>query len=77
MRKFFVIAILMGLTLLFVVQKRNGTAKPVAGTKAVTQATTSASVRPISEHDWMKRSLDRVNEVKHQVAQQRKQDGTH
>jgi hypothetical protein len=77
MRKFLVIAALAGLAWLFVVQKRNETAKPaVTATKSAGQTTASVSPRPVSEHNWMKRSLDRTNEVKRQVAQQRKEDGT-
>ncbi len=67
MRKFLVIAVLAGLAWVFVVQKRNEPQKA---------AQVSTSPRPVSEHDWMKRSLDRTNEVKRQVAQQRKEDGT-
>jgi cytoskeletal protein RodZ len=73
MRKFLVIVILAGLSWLFVVQKRNE-AQKTAPAKSVTQA--AASPRPVSEHNWMKHSLDRANEVKRQVAQQRKEDGT-
>jgi hypothetical protein len=77
MRKFVVIAVLAGLAWLFVVQKRNETPKPaVAAAKPSAQTTAAASPRPVSEHNWMKRSLDRTNEVKRQVAQQRKEDGT-
>jgi cytoskeletal protein RodZ len=75
MRKFLVIAVLAGLAWLFVVQKRSEPQKP-APEKTVAQATASASPRPVSEHNWMKHSLDRANEVKRQVAQQRKEDGT-
>jgi cytoskeletal protein RodZ len=73
MRKFLVIAVLAGLSWLFVVQKRTEPQKTTPE-KAVAQA--SASPRAVSEHDWMKHSLDRVNEVKRQVAQKRKEDGT-
>ena len=76
MRKFLVIAVLAGLSWLFVVQKQTETSKPVTGTKAVPQAAASVSPRPVNEHNWMKNSLDRANEVKRQVAQQRKEDGT-
>jgi hypothetical protein len=83
MRKFLVIAVLAGLACLFLVQKRNETAKPEkTATKVVTTSikrapqTTAASPRPVSEHNWMKNSLDRANEVKRQVVQQRKADGT-
>ena len=73
MRKFLVIAVLAGLAWLFVVQKQNESQKTTPERLA---AQVSTSPRPVSEHDWMKRSLDRTNEVKRQVAQQRKEDGT-
>jgi hypothetical protein len=73
MRKFLVIAVLAGLGWLFVVQKRSEPQK-TAPDKAVAQA--AASPRPVSEHNWMKHSLDRANEVKRQVAEKRKEDGT-
>jgi len=76
MRKFLVIAVLAGLTWLFIVQKRTEPAKPDQKSKTSTQAAVAASPRPVSEHNWMKNSLDRANEVKRQVAQQRKTDGT-
>jgi len=78
MRKFLVLTVLAGLTLLFVVQKQNEPAKTAASEKKVpAQHVTSAQApRPVSEHDWMKRSLDRANDVKRQVAQQRKEDAT-
>lgn len=74
MRKFLVIAVLAGLAVLFVVQKRSDPKTTAPETKVAQTATTSP--RPVSEHNWMKRSLDRTNEVKRQVAQQRKEDGT-
>jgi hypothetical protein len=76
MRKFLVIAVLAGLTFLFVVQKRNEASKAASTAKTVAQAAGSPSPRPVREHDWMKHSLDRANEVKRQVAQQRREDGT-
>jgi len=77
MRKFLVIAVLVGLGWLFVVQKRNEASKPAANaTKSAAQTTASVSPRPVSEHNWMKRSLDRASEVKKQVVEQRKTDGT-
>jgi hypothetical protein len=75
MRKFLVIAVLAGLAWVFVVQKRSEPQK-TAPEKGVTKAVASASPRPVSEHNWMKHSLDRANEVKRQVVEQRKQDGT-
>jgi hypothetical protein len=73
MKKFLVIAVLAGLAVLFVVQKRNEPQKTAPEKKVAQTATTSP--RPVSEHNWMKRSLDRTNEVKRQVAEQRKTDG--
>jgi hypothetical protein len=76
MRMFLVIAVLAGLTWLFIAQKRSELQKPAATSKPLAQLTGSPTPRPVSEHNWMKRSLDRTNEVKRQVAQQRKADGT-
>ena len=76
MRKFLVIAVLAGLTWFFIVQKRSESAKPEQKSKTAIQVAASASPRPVSEHNWMKHSLDRANEVKRQVAEQRKTDGT-
>jgi len=75
MRKFLVIATLAGLAWLFVVQKRSEPQKVAPDDKKVV-AQAATSPRPVSEHNWMKRSLDRSNEVKRQVAEQRKEDGT-
>jgi len=58
------------------VQKRSEPAKPEPKGKVVAQVAGSPSPRPVSEHNWMKHSLDRANEVKRQVAQHRKTDGT-
>ena len=74
MRKFLVIAVLAGLTWLFISQKRSEPSKPAATSKSVAKVNGSPAPRPVSEHNWMKRSLDRTNEVKAQVAQQRKTD---
>ena len=76
MRKFVVIAALAALTWLFVAQKRSEPVKAVTTTKSVAQVSGSPGPRPPSEHNWMKRSIDRTNEVKRQVAEQRKADGT-
>lgn len=76
MRKFLVIAILTGLTVLFIAQKRSEPQKPTAPAKSTAQVPGSPTPRPASEHNWMKRSLDRANEVKRQVVEQRKADGT-
>ena len=73
MRTILVVAVVVGLTWLFLVQKQREPQKRAAPEVA---AQTAGSPRPASEHNWMKRSLDRTNEVKRQVAQQRKEDGT-
>jgi len=73
MRKFLIIAVLAGLAVLFAMQKRSEPQKTALEKKVTQPATTSP--RPVSEHNWMKRSLDRTDEVKRQVAQQRKEDG--
>lgn len=75
MRKFLVIAVLAGLAWVFVVQKRSEPPRSTSE-KVTAQTAITASPRPVSEHNWMKRSLDRTNDVKRQVAQQRKEDGT-
>ena len=73
MRSFLLIAVLAGLTWFFVVQKQPGPAKTVSSSKVAPGA--SATPRPVNQHDWMKKALDRTNEVKQQVAKQRKADG--
>jgi hypothetical protein len=74
MRVFLVIAVLAGLTWLFVVQKQQPQPKTVSPAKSVTMTAAAPSPRPASQHNWMKSALDRTNEVKSQVAQQRKND---
>jgi hypothetical protein len=59
MRKFLVIAVLAGLAVLFVAQKRDEPQKTAPEKKLAQTATTSP--RPVSEHNWMKRSLERTN----------------
>jgi len=76
MRKFLVITALVGLTVLFAAQKRSESTKPAPASKPVAQVAGTFTPRPVSEHNWMKQSLDRTNEVKRQVAAQRKTDGT-
>ena len=62
---------------LFLAQKQHETQTVAPKTTAATSKQTTAAPQPVSEHNWMKRSLDRTNEVKRQVAEQRKQDGAH
>lgn len=45
--------------------------------KEPTPAATAVNATPkVSEHDWAKHALDRTADLKRQVAQQRKEDGT-
>ena len=74
MRSSLVIAVLAGLTCVFVFQKQRDPAKTPP--KLVPTAQATMTPRPVSPHNWMKNSLDRANEVKRQVAQQRASDGT-
>lgn len=76
MLKFLVIATLAGLTWLFVIQKRNEPQKSRPADMVVTEKASSPSPPPVSAHNWMKRSLERANEVQQQVAQQHKDDRT-
>jgi hypothetical protein len=75
MRTFLVLVVVAGLGCLYLVQKRNEQEKPAVTPTVAGSKQTAATPRPVSEHNWMKRSLDRTNEVKRQVAEQRKADG--
>jgi len=69
------VVIMAALGWLFLMQKRS---EHNAATAAAKQPVTtqSATPRPVSEHNWMKHSLDTTAKVKRQVAEQRKEDGT-
>ena len=56
MRKFFLFALL--LTAFFIWLNRNDSSKP-----ATPNPTNQTASRPVSEHDWAKRSLDRASAV--------------
>ena len=77
MRTVIVLVVVAGLGWLFLFQKQREPEKPAAAPTVAASKQPATSPRPPSEHNWMKRSLDRANEVKRQVAEQRKQDGTH
>ena len=74
MRTAVVLVVVAVLGWLFLAQKQHENQKVAAVATTTTTTQTAASPRPVSEHNWMKRSLDRTNEVKRQVAEQRKQD---
>jgi len=69
MRGLLVIAILVGLGYFFLRQKQSeiptGNGKPVAA-QSVEAKLTPAPPGQASEHNWMKRSLDRAREVRDQ-----------
>lgn len=77
MRTVIVVVTVAVLGWLFLAQKQHETQKVAATPTATSSKQTAAAPKPVSEHNWMKRSLDRTNEVKRQVADQRKQDGYH
>lgn len=75
MRTFLVVVVVAGLGCLYLAQKKSEQEKPAVTPAVAVSKQTAATPRPVSEHNWMKRSLDRTNEVKRQVAEQRKADG--
>ena len=56
-------------------QTRHEEPAPPAKPPAQVATAQASPARPTSEHNWPKSSLDRVADVKRQVAQQRKEDG--
>lgn len=75
MRTVVFLVVVAGLGWLFLAQKQREPEKPVVAPAVAVSKQTAAAPRPVSEHNWMKRSLDRTNQVKRQVAEQRKTDG--
>jgi hypothetical protein len=73
MRNFVILVILAVFGLAFLAQKRQEDQKVASPPTAPAQ---TMSPRPVSEHNWMKRSLDTTNAVTRKVAEQRKEDGT-
>jgi hypothetical protein len=65
MKKFLLLALLI--TGFFIWLNQNGPAGASARHPAVTQQPTEATPRPVSEHDWAKRSIDRASEVANQA----------
>jgi hypothetical protein len=73
MRTVVILVIVALLGCVFLAQKQREYQK-VASTQKVPAQT--ASPRPVSEHNWMKHSLDTTNKVTRKVAEQRKEDGS-
>jgi hypothetical protein len=69
MRGFLIFVVIVGLGYFFLRQKRSetpaATGKPVA-TQSVEAKLTPAPQEQASEHNWMKRSLDRARDVRDQ-----------
>ena len=59
----------------FLVQKQREHKTEAALAAAPQAASQSTAPRPVSEHNWAKRALDRTKSVTDQVAAQRKADG--
>jgi hypothetical protein len=73
MRNVVILVILAVLGLALLAQKRQEDQKVASPPTVPTEA---ASPRPVSEHNWMKRSLDTTKQVTRKVAEHRKEDGT-
>jgi hypothetical protein len=71
------IVVVLAVAIIAAVLKHRNGAEPDTPTQQPTpaQQQTSAAREP-SQHNWPKRSLDRAADVKRQVAEQRKEDGT-
>ena len=76
MRTFLALLIAGGLGALFYYQKHHEAA-PVAvettATPAASHPSSQPPPRPVSEHNWMKRSLDRATDVRNQARTQTQQ----
>ncbi len=77
MRTFLALVVAGGLGALFYYQKHHEAAPVAAQTTAAPAAPQPAPAepppRPVSEHNWMKRSLDRATDVRDQARTQTQQ----
>jgi hypothetical protein len=77
MRAFIAILVIAGLGGLFLLQKNNQQPESVATQPAMQRVSPSASAsaspaNQVSEHNWMKRSLDRAHDVANQARKRTK-----
>jgi len=75
-RSFLIFVTLVGLGVLYFWQKHNGTPPPAPVAAKTTAASASQPTPPpreVSEHNWMKRSLDRASDVAQKVRAQTKE----
>lgn len=77
MRAFLTFLAVASLGALFYYQKNHESAstavQPGASQTTTLKVSSAATARPVSEHDWMKRSLDRATEVRNQARAQTQQ----
>ena len=76
MRAFLIFVALVGLGVLYFWQKHNATPPPAPVAAKTTVASASQPTPPpreVSEHNWMKRSLDRASDVAQKVRAQTKE----
>ena len=77
MRRFGPLLIIGFLGIVYLWQKQSESpAEPVVATRPAAPAVQATPLpqREVSEHNWMKRSLDRARDVTREVQQQRKSD---
>lgn len=67
MRALLVVIVVVGLTALFISQKRREKSPDAAVASQI-------EPRQVSEHDWAKHALDKTNAVGRKVTEQRKQN---
>jgi len=75
-RSFLIFVALVGLGVLYFWQKHNVTPPPApvaAKTNAASASQPTSTPREVSEHNWMKRSLDRASDVAQKVRAQTKE----
>jgi len=68
------LVLVLSVTALFVWQRQSTNSVSATKPPSEIRAASSASPRPVSEHDWAKHSIDRAHEVADQVRQSREQN---
>lgn len=67
MRSLLIFVVMVGLGALFWWQKHNEASAPATAQPVATTQVTPAPAATVSEHDWMKRSIDRATAVRDQA----------
>jgi hypothetical protein len=73
MRSFLTFVVLAGLGAAYLWQKQHEEKPATAKTPAVANQSAVKPTATVSEHDWMKRSLDRATEVRNTARRQTKE----